>query len=70
MNHAPKEVTARFARIEHSVTYNMEGKSTVSVSLEYATETADGYLLESVVEITAHPQSDTRFKCGSNRVLT
>lgn len=57
-----KTITANFERLEYMLDLSeIEGQGTVSVSLVSGTETTDGYLYESVVELTANPESDWRF---------
>ena len=57
-----KTITANFERLEYSLDLSeIEGQGTVSVNLVSGTETANGYLFESAVELTANPESDWRF---------
>ena len=57
-----KTITANFERLEFTLELSdSEGLGTVSVDLVSGTETTDGYLYESVVELTANPDTDWRF---------
>tara|TARA_R100001143_G_scaffold52481_2_gene47670 strand:+ start:32281 stop:34593 length:2313 start_codon:yes stop_codon:yes gene_type:complete len=57
-----KAITANFERKEYTLDLSeIEGQGTVNVTLVSGTETSDGYLFESVVELTANPSSDWRF---------
>lgn len=57
-----KTITANFERQEYLLDLSeIEGQGTVSVTLVSGTETADGYLFESEVELTANPETDWRF---------
>lgn len=57
-----KTVTANFERLEYLLDLSdKEGQGTVSATLVSGTETTDGYLFESVVELTAIPVTDWKF---------
>lgn len=57
-----KTVTANFERLEYQLDLSeIEGEGTVSASVISGTETTDGYLFETVIELTATPDSEWRF---------
>lgn len=54
-------VTASFSRNEYTVTTNVTGEGEISRELISGTETEDGYLFESELELTANPEEGWAF---------
>jgi NOL1/NOP2/fmu family ribosome biogenesis protein len=55
------DITAVFERREYPLLITIEGEGSVSVELKSGTQTSDGFLYESVVEISAIPQDGWEF---------
>jgi len=58
---ANKSVTAVFERKSYDLTINTDGKGRVSEDIVDGSSTTDGYLYESVVKLTANPNSGWSF---------
>ena len=56
-----KTVTALFERKEYSLDISIQGNGSVSASLQSGTETANGYLFESVIELLAQADDGWEF---------
>jgi hypothetical protein len=54
-------ITASFSRNEYTVTTNVTGEGEISRELIRGTETEDGYLFESELELTANPEEGWTF---------